>query len=60
MSKQKEKEFKLFGIIIYVQYFFYHFGIAIDYERYSTYRNISILLPFVVFAFEFPIKEKIK
>jgi len=53
--KTKEKEFKLFGIIIYVQYFFYHFGIAFDYEKYSKHHNISILLPFIIIAFEIPI-----
>jgi hypothetical protein len=54
-----EKTFKFRKLTIYIQYFFYHFGLAIDYERYATYYNISILLPFVLIAFEIPIKKSV-
>jgi hypothetical protein len=52
-----EKKFKIKGVVIYIQYFFYHFGIAIDYERYVKQHNVSILLPFVIIAFEIPARK---
>lgn len=55
--KPKEKEFKFLGVNIYFQYFFYHIGLAIDYDKQENYHNLSILLPFVIIAFEKPIKK---
>jgi len=55
---KKEKSYNIGKIKIYIQYFFWHFGFAIDYEKYVDHHNFSILLPFIVIAFEVPFKNK--
>lgn len=55
---KKEKLINIKGTDIYLQYWFWHFGIVIDYERMNRYHNISLVLPFIVIAIEIPIKIK--
>lgn len=56
MIKEKEiiktKRFKL-----YVQYWYGHFGLCIDYYK-NNYHNISLVLPFIVLSIEIPITKQ--
>lgn len=54
---KKEKSIKIKGITFYIQYCFWHFGLAIDYEKLFKNHNISLLLPFIIIAIEIPIKN---